>query len=224
MNPNRRAAAAAGVLVLAGVLAGLLSVVSVIEQPGFLALIPAHESQVLLGAVAQFVMIPAYVGFALCLYPALRTVNETLSLGFLGFRLIAATFHFAGVIMLPLFVLLGQEYAQAAAPHLEALAELLRVARDLVNHVALILALGLGDLLLFCLLYRARLVPRWLSAWGLLGAGFAMVASLLVLTGLTGVVTPLYLTMNAPLGLQSIVLALWLIVRGLRTERIVSPR
>jgi hypothetical protein len=216
MKTNRRAAVIAGVLIIVGMVAGVLSIVPVLEQPGFLDLVPAHESQVLVGAAAQLVMIPAYVGFALCLYPTLRAESEALSLGFVGFRLIASTFQLAGVITLPLILALGQEAAASDAPHFEAMGEMLRTARDLVNHVALIIALGLGDVLMFFVLFRSRLVPRWLSAWGLLGAGLAMAASFLVLLGVTGVVTPVYLAMNAPLALQSLVMAVWLIVRGWR--------
>ncbi|MFI9559537.1 DUF4386 domain-containing protein [Nonomuraea endophytica] len=221
MKENRRAVAMAGALVIVGMIAGMLSVVPVIEESNYLALIPAHENQIIVGAVSQFIMIPAYVGFALYLYPTLRKVNEALSLGFLGFRMVAATFHFIGVILLPLFLVLGQEFTQAGASgaaHLETLGELLRTARDFVNHVALIISLGLGDLLLFGILYRSRLVPRWLSVWGLVGAGSAILASFLVLVGLTDVVTPVYLAINAPLALQSLVMAIWLIARGFDTR------
>ncbi|MFC7584394.1 DUF4386 domain-containing protein [Nonomuraea antimicrobica] len=211
-------------LVIVGMVAGVLSVVPVLEEPDYLALVSANESQLVSGAIFQFVMIPACAGFALCLYPVLRRENEALGLGFVGFRLIAVAFHFVGVILLPLFLVLGQEFARvgvSGASHIEGLGELLRTARDLVNHVALIVSLSLGDLLLFGVLYRSRLVPRWLSAWGLLGAGSAGLASFLVLVGLTEVVTPLYLAMNVPSALQSVVLALWLIVRGFaaRTSR-----
>ncbi|MFF4415757.1 DUF4386 domain-containing protein [Streptosporangium sp. NPDC001559] len=221
MRTNRRAAAVAGTLVIVSMIAGVLSIVPALEEPRPLALVSAHESQVIVGAVAQSIMIPAYVGFALCVYPALRAENEALSLGFLGFRLIAATFHFIGVIILPLFLVLGHEFAEAGASdasRLEVLGELLRTARDLVNHVALIIALSLGDLLLFRVLWRSRSVPRWLSGWGFLGIGAAMSASFLVLLRLTDVATPLYLTMNAPLGLQNLVFAVWLMTRGFTTN------
>ncbi|MFG3437347.1 DUF4386 domain-containing protein [Nonomuraea sp. NPDC047897] len=221
MKANRRATAMAGVLVIVGMLAGLLSVVPVLEDPHYLDLLPAHEGQIILGAASQFIMIPACVGFALCLHPTLRRESEALSLGFLGFRFVAAAFHFVGVISLPLLLVLGEEFARAGAagaPHLEAMGELLRTARDLVNHVALILALGLGDLLFFGILHRSRLVPRLLSCWGLAGVVSAMSASFLVLFGLAEVVAPLYLTMNAPLALQSLVLAVWLITRGFATR------
>ncbi len=221
MNTNRRATTIAGVLVIVGMVAGVLSIVPVLEESNYLALIPSHESEMMVGAVSQFIMTPAYVGFALYLYPTLRMENEALSLGFVGFRLIAGMFHLIGVILLPLFLVLGQEFAQASASgasHVVVLGELLRTGRDLVNHVALIISLSIGDLLLFYILYQSRFVPRWLSAWGFLGAGSAMLASFLVLFRLIGVVTPLYLAMNAPLALQSLVLAMWLITRGFDTN------
>lgn len=162
---------------LMGMLAGALSIVPVLERPDYLTLISARESEILLGAGAQLLMIPAYVGFALYLYPTLRLGDEALSLGFVGFRLIAAMFHLVGVILLPLFLILGDGFVQSAGAgpsHLEVSGQLLRAGRDLVNHVALIVALSIGDLLLFRILHRRHLVPRWLSTWGFLGAGLAL--------------------------------------------------
>lgn len=225
MDTDRRDARIAGALVLAGMLAGALSVVPVLERPDYLMLLPAHESQILLGAGAQLLMVPACVGFAIYLYPTLRRANEALSLGFVGFRLIAAVFHFVGVILLPLLLILGEGAVQGPgvdpSPS-EVVAELLRTARDLVNHVALIIALCIGDLLLFRILHQWQLVPRWLSGWGLLGAALALAASSMVLFGLAEVVTPLYLALNAPLAAQSVVLAGWLIAKGLDTSRLRS--
>lgn len=102
MNTNRRRTTIAGVLTLVGMLAGALSIVPVLEEPDYLALISAREREILLGAGAQLLMIAAYVGFALWLYPTLKRGDDALSLGFVGFRLIAAMFHLVGVILLPL--------------------------------------------------------------------------------------------------------------------------
>lgn len=217
MDTDRRGPAIAGVLTLVGMLAGALSIVEVLERPDYLALIPAHERGILLGAGAQLAMIPAYIGFALYLYPILKRGDEALSLGFVAFRLIAAMLHLVGVILLPLFLVVGDDVVQSAGanpPHIEVVGELLRSGRDLVNHVAVIIALVIGDSLLFRILYRWKLVPRWLSTWGFLGAGLALAASVMVLVGLADVVAPLYLTLNAPLAVQTLVLALWLIARG----------
>lgn len=45
-----------------------------------------------------------------------------------------------------------------------------------------------------------------------------VVASFQVLFGLTDVVTPDYLAMNAPLAIHGLVLAVWLIARGFDTR------
>ena len=217
MNSNRQTTILAGVLIIMGTIAGMLSVVPVIEEADYLVRISAHEDQVIGGAFFQFMMIPAYVGFALCLYPVLRKSNKTLSLGFVGFRLITGMFHFVGVILLPLFLVLSQEFIRAGAPdtsYFHTLGELLRSGRDLVNHVAVIVSLSLGDVLLFLILYQSKFIPRWLSLWGFLGSGMAMFASFLILFRLTEVITPLYLAMNVPLALHSLVLAVWLIAKG----------
>jgi hypothetical protein len=217
METNRRGPAIAGALTLVGMLAGALSVVPVLENPDYLALIPARRSEILIGAGAQLVMVPAYLGAALYLYPTLKRGDEALSLGFVGFRLIAVMFHLVGVILLPLFLVLGEGVGvpSAAADQIAVVGELLRSGRDQVNHVALIIALVTGDLLLFRILYRWRLVPRWLPIWGFLGGGLALAASVMVLFGVADVVTPLYLTLNAPLAVQTLALAFWLIARGL---------
>ena len=115
-------------------IAGALSIFPVLEEPDYLVLISTRESDVILGAGFQFIMIPAYVGFALYLYPTLGIANEALSLGFVGFRLIAGMFHFIGVILL-LYFLYWVRFVQAGgsdASHIGVLGELLRTGRDLV--------------------------------------------------------------------------------------------
>ncbi len=76
MNPNRKTAIIAGVLIILGIVAGVLSVVYVIEEPNYLLQVAANEGQVLTGAFFQFMMIPASVGFALSLYPILKKYHE----------------------------------------------------------------------------------------------------------------------------------------------------
>ena len=223
MNANRKAAIIAGVLIIVGMVAGVLSVVYVIEEPDYLIQASANERQVLTGAFFQFMMIPAYIGFALLLYPILRKYNESLALGFVGFRMMAGTFHFIGVIILPLFLILSQEFIKAGAPdpsYFQTIGGLLRSGRDLVNHVAMILSLSLGGLMFFYVLYQAKLVPRWLSGWGFVGTTLTILASLLLLFSLIDVITQIYMVLNLPLALLEMVLAVWLIVKGFNSSAI----
>lgn len=209
----------AGGLLLAGVLGGLASVVPVLEQPGYLTELPAREGELVRGALAQVLMVPAYAGFALALHGVVARAGRELAAGFLAFRMVGAAFLLLGALLLPALAELARAADAAAGPEAIALADLtevLRIGRDLVNHVAVIIPVSLADALLFAALLRSRRMPRWLGIWGLAGCGLAAAASLLVLAGLVPVVDALYLGLNAPLAVHSLVLGLWLIVTGVR--------
>ena len=217
MNADRIAAILAGVLYFLGLVAGLLSVVPVIDLPDYLTQVSAHIGQVTSGAFFQFLMMAAYVGMAITLYPILKRHNESLALGYVGFRLVAAAFIVIGVILLLLLLTLSQEFIRAGAPvssHFQTVGEILRTGRDLVNHVGMILVLSMGGLLFCYLLYLTELVPRWLSGWGLLGTAVTITASFLFMFRIIELMTSVY--MNFPLALQEMVFAVWLIVKGFR--------
>jgi len=75
---------------------------------------------------------------------------------------------------------------------------------------------GLGSLTLNSVLYRSRLVPRWLSTWGLIGAAGILMYGLLGVFGVgSGLGSP-YMLLAMPLAFQEMVFAGWLIIRGLQ--------
>jgi hypothetical protein len=218
MTSTRRAAIAAGVLFLVGTAAGVLSIAGAADGPDYLREVAANGTQVITGALFQLVTAGAYAGVAIALHPVLRRHGPTAAAGFLGFRIAAGVLNMVGALILLLLLDLSSRFVGAGAPvasYFQTVGALLRSARDGTNHVAMILALIAGDAMYYWVLYRARLVPRWLSRWGFAGLAFAMVASLLVMGRLVEVVTPAYGTLMAVLALQQMALAIWLIVKGL---------
>jgi hypothetical protein len=225
MNTNRKATTIAGLLYIIGTVAGVLSVVSIVDDPDYLIKVSANENQVIIGAFFQFIMAAAYVGIAISLYPILRKYNKGLALGFVSFRIIAGVFIIIGVIILLLLLPLSQEFVKAGAPgssYFQTLGGLLRTGRDLVNHVAMILALSIGGLMFYYVLYQSKLVPRWLSGWGLVGTTLTILASFLIMFRLIEIISPTYLVLNLPMALQEMVLAVWLIVKGFSSSAIAS--
>ena len=225
MKSNRKSANIAGILIIIGMLAGMLSVVPSVESSDYLIEVSANQNQILFGAFFQFILVPIYIGFALVLYPILRKYNKSLSIGFVGFRIIAGVFQIVGVIILPVFLLLSQEFLKSTTPDLvyfNFFGDVLKLGRDLANHVGVMLATGLGNLLLFYMLYKTKLIPRWLSSWGLIGNILAMLASFLILFRLIDVITPHFIVLTIPLVLQEIVLAIWLIVKGFNISVIAN--
>jgi hypothetical protein len=67
---------------------------------------------------------------------------------------------------------------------------------------------GLGVLVFSYMLYQSNLIPRWLSAWGLIGAALLLAMGLLRMFGHEVILLAI------PLILNELVLAAWLIVRG----------
>jgi hypothetical protein len=82
--------------------------------------------------------------------------------------------------------------------------------------IGTLIFLGLGGLCLNYLLYQSKLVPRWLSGWGLIGAALVLLYGLLSLFGLD----PGFLA--APIAVQEMVFALWLIVKGFTPAAVAS--
>lgn len=217
MRLNREEANVTGLLLILGMIAGILSIAPVIDAPDFLIKASANAPQVMIEAIFQFIMAIAYLGVGITLYPVLRKYNDSLALGFLSFRIVAAIFIIIGAIFLLLILTLSQEFVRVVPQdslNFQTVGNLLRMGRDLVNHVFMILALSVGSLMLYFILFQTRLVPRWLSVWGLLGTTLTMLASLLVLFHSIDIITPVYLILNMPIALLEIILAIWLIVKG----------
>ncbi len=217
MNSNRKTATIAGILIIIGMAAGILSVVPSVESSDYLTEVSVNQNQVLSGAFFQFALVPIYIGFALLLYPILSKYNKGLAIGFVSFRIIAGIFQLIGVIILPLFLLLSQEFLKSTTPDLvsfQIIGEVLKLVRDLANHVGMMLPTGLGNLILFYIFYKTKLIPQWLSGWSFIGNILAMLASFLILFRLIDVFTPHFVVLTIPLMLQEIVLAIWLIAKG----------
>ena len=75
----------------------------------------------------------------------------------------------------------------------------------------------LGALIFYYLLYRSKLIPRWLSGWGLLGATLFLAT---VPFRMFGLIPPSTLVLAVPLILNELVLAIWLIVKGFNSSAI----
>jgi hypothetical protein len=72
----------------------------------------------------------------------------------------------------------------------------------------------IGAAMFYTVLYQSKLVPRWLSGWGLVGIVPYLTAAILAMFGVIDSLSTAYGLLDAPLGVQEMVLAVWLIVKG----------
>lgn len=67
--------------------------------------------------------------------------------------------------------------------------------------------------MMYFVFYKTKLVPRWISIWGLGASVIYMAAAYMVLFGFEPL-SPLYISMNIPLALNEAVMGVFLIVKG----------
>ena len=226
MDTYRRSGIVTGILFIAADAAGFLSLIAqpTLNAPDYMARISANEPTVLAGALLVFVMGWADAGIGISMYPILRSHNEGIALGAASFRIIDGVFHCIGAVLILLLVTLSRELITAgtAAPaHLENLGALLREGRTWVGDVAALPAWCIGAFLYYSLFFKTRLVPRWLSAWGLAGITLTMAGSMLVLFRQAAHLSTLQMLLYLPAALQEIVLATWLIVKGYAPSAVI---
>jgi len=73
----------------------------------------------------------------------------------------------------------------------------------------------------YYVLYQSKLIPRWLSGWGFVGAAFSLSAALFIMFGEKPSSLPTILLI-LPVAVQEMVLAVWLIVKGFNPSAIAS--
>lgn len=216
IHSSRKSTVMVGLLFIVGLVAGICSVVPVIDGADYLVNASTNESQVLIGAFSQLLMAVAYVGIPILLYPILSKRHKGLALGSVACGIIAGVFIMIGVIILLLLLTVSQEFATVDAlnvSYFHTLGELLRDGRDLVNHVATTLAFVLAMFLFTCIFVQTKIVPRWLSFSGLIGSTLSILASLLFMIRFIGL-DATYMVLNVPIAVQQLILAIWLIMKG----------
>ena len=222
MTSSRKTARIVGVLFITAMVAGMLRFVlldPILDAPDYLIKVSENESKVIIGALSFFILAIALVGIAIMMYPILKKQNEALALGYVGARIIEGVLFVVAILAILTIWTLSQEFVKAGAPddsYYQTLGELLLAVRYWAYNVLWPITLSLGGLMFYYLLYQSKLIPRWLSVWGFIGALFFPVAWL-SLFGPT-ISGPFLL----PLVLNEMVLAVWLIVKGFNPSAIAS--
>ncbi len=214
---ERKTATIIGVLFIIGTVMGVLSVAAtnpILSAPDYLARIAAHPSQMALGALLVLAMVFALSMVPVVFYPVGRKYSEVLAMGYVVFRgALEAILAIIGVSGWLTLVALSKQPAATAGP----LADFLQLGTSVLWDQVSAIPFVLGALMFYYLLFASRLVPRWLSVWGLLGALLYIGAPLLRMFGLS------FDYLMGPLALQEMVLALWLIVKGFEPTERRSP-
>jgi len=143
----------------------------------------------------------AIVGMAVLMFPILKPHNKNLTLGYVVVKIIDGV-----LIIIAAIILLSSS-------------TLLLQVRDWiwVNSTYLF---GIGFLILSYLFYQSKLVPRFISVWGLIGSILLLASTLLNMMAIGPEI--LFYFSHLPVISNELILAIWLIVKGFNLSTIAS--
>lgn len=219
MNRYTNTARTVGVLYIIGTVAGILSatLLPVFGSTDLLGLADA-STRVLTGALLVVLMAVALAMIPVVLYPVLRQFSERLAVGYLVFRgALETTMTIAWVAIIYALLTVSRESVGAGASEAAQLAVLgtvLDAARHAFGTMFTPIVFTLGAIMFYYVLYRASLVPRWLSGFGLVAAVLYLGVSVAGMLGLIDSESTLHIAFALPIAVQEMVLAVWLIVKG----------
>jgi hypothetical protein len=216
-------ATTAGLLFIAATATSLIATAflgSILKGPNFLATVALHQNRLLAAALFQLLAAFTSAAIAVTLYPVLRQHAAATALGSVAFRLIEGVFYTLSAVATLILVSLSGQLVAGGSAH--ASADLVRDLRDSAGCVG-VLAFCTGATLYYLIFYRSQLIPRWLSVWGLAGTVLCLTAGLLVLFQSIAVLSGTQIVLSLPIGVQEMVLAVWLIVKGFSPKAEAKP-
>ena len=196
-----------------------------LNAPDHLTAISTNEGQMIIVTAIKFIMGIACAGIGLALYPILKKYNEGLAIGAAGFRVIEGVVDVVGALLYVVLLALSQEFVKAGAPassYFQTADVLINAGIGWLSNVAMLLTFGIGALMYYVVFYQYRLVPRWLTVWGLVGITLTIISALLVMFHLIPPSGTIQIILNLPILPQEMVLAVWLIAKGFNPSAVAS--
>ncbi len=233
MKTYRMNAVMGGALYFLGTVFGVLAVVIggevlaslTVSKPlagvDILGLVAANSSRLSGGAFFTIMMGISLVAMTVFLYPIFRKDSKELAMGMVLFRgALEGTWYFMSALSLLTLVALGNEYIATGADSaaLQSMGNILYQFQDRLAAVGPIFFL-IGATCLYISFYRTRLIPRWLSVWGLIGVVCSLASALL---SFFHVDTGYGFYLEMVIAPQEMVMAAWLIVKGFNPSAIAS--
>ena len=222
MHTYRTTAKVVGVIYLAGFIVGIVGnmlIQSVLGAPNHLSAVSAHGMTLAIGAILWLMAVVGDAAHGVLMFPVLKWHNERIAVGYLGFRIIDAVFIAVMALFALLQIPLGSEYLKAAVPdasYLQALSAVSVQTSQYAYEIGMV-ALGLAGVMLCSTLYGAKLVPRPLAIWGIIGYAIIFFGMVSAIMG-----SGLGLASSIPGGLWEAFTGIWLIFKGFNAPATVA--
>jgi hypothetical protein len=194
-------------------LGAFIFVEPLLADPNYLSLIAEKNAQVIFGALLEIANAVAYIGIAVLVYPIFRPRFPSMAVWYVAFRVIEFVMQSISSLSPMVLVSLSERAVSTGAEGSDALqaAGLLLIEGRAWAFQMVTVSLILGAAVFYTMLYKSRLIPRFISVWGWIAAFFVIVTALMDMFGISpGVLEFLGLFML----LNELFLGGWLILKG----------
>lgn len=192
--------------------------VPALSDPAFVLGGP-FDTGVAWGAVLELLLIVANIATALTLYPVLKRRFPVLSLAFVTSRVMESAFIAMGIIAVMALTTLRSHAGDADQGALMVVGQALVAIHDWTFKMGPGIVVGVGNgIILGYMMWKTRLVPRFLSALGLIGGPALLASSAAILFGYIEVGSTLQSLSVAPEFFWELILGIWLLALGFNSK------
>ncbi len=150
----------------------------------------------------------ASAGIAIALFPIIWTCTQGMAVAYIGLRILEAGMGLLAACAL--LVLLSPIDAQIG------------IAFHKWGFLLVLFIFSIGTLVFYPTLYRYQIVPSFISIWGLVGGAMLLVSCVLIFFDKNQMGSNLDIYLSLPIWINEMVLAAWLIFRGVDMSTEVS--
>jgi len=223
MDATRKAALAAGLFYIGTFVFSIPALglyKGVLDDPSFV-LGAGSDQGVLWGGLIEILTALTGIGTAVALYPVLERYGPGRAIGFVASRTLEAATIFTGVIAVLAVYTLRQDGGDAAT--LTTTANALVAIKDWTFLLGPGVMPAINALCFATIMYRSRLVPRWIATAGLIGAPLLLISSTATLFGGWEQVSSAALLMALPIATWELSVGIYMTIKGFRTPDATEP-
>jgi len=216
MKSNRNIAILVGILFIVQMITAVISIQFILDpilkDGNFLSELASNTKMTTFGMLLELICGISVFAIAVLLFPILKQFNERVAIWYVGQRVTELVcFMVSGIVILTLLKI-SQDILNKSiveSTHLKTIANTLLNVRVNIQIISLLIYC-FGAWSFYGLLYYSKIIPRFISVWGLLGVTLLFIE---VLSNTFDISVGGILIM-IPLGLNELFLGFWLILKG----------
>lgn len=219
-SESRKSARITGILFILGTVPVMVAMGlwgGSVSAPDYLTRMAAHANDVRLYALCCMLMGLACAGIGISMYPIIRPHGRALAMGVVGFRVMEGTLQLASAAVIAALLALSREFVKAGCPadsFFQPAAAAVQALKEWMGNGFYLLPWCIGASLYYAVFFKTKLLPRWISVWGLLGLFLMLIGALAGMFGLVQSFSAPQMLLMLPIMVQEMVMALWMIVKG----------